>query len=82
MNGNELVKTYSNVYVNHNKETGYLYINADVTVTKPGSDFVEILEDQNLIVLPMTDFDANQMLYTIKISQEAVMDIVKQYGKL
>lgn len=81
MNGNELVKTYSNVYVNHNKETGYLYINADVTVTKPGSDFVEILEDQNLIVLPMTDFDANQMLYTIKISQEAVMDIVKQYGK-
>ena len=81
MNGNELVKTYSNVYVNLNKETGYLYINADVTVTKPGSDFVEILEDQNLIVLPMTDFDANQMLYTIKISQEAVMDIVKQYGK-
>ena len=81
MNDNELVKTYSNVYVNHNKETGYLYINADVTVTKPGSDFVEILEDQNLIVLPMTDFDANQMLYTIKISQEAVMDIVKQYGK-
>ena len=81
MNGNELVKTYSNVYVNYNKETGYLYINADVTVTKPGSDFVEILEDQNLIVLPMTDFDANQMLYTIKISQEAVMDIVKQYGK-
>ena len=81
MNGNELVKTYSNVYVNHNKETGYLYINADVTVTKTGSDFVEILEDQNLIVLPMTDFDANQMLYTIKISQEAVMDIVKQYGK-
>ena len=81
MNGNELVKTYSNVYVNHNKETGYLYINADVTVTKPGSDFVEILEDQNLIALPLTDFDAKEMIYTIKISQEAVMDIVKQYGK-